>query len=82
MHTRSAAKRANANARYVAKRAANPKSNATKWVRKEGPFSPISARVFALHKTTYPVDPERCEEGSWSLCAELMNRLIAKGDHA
>jgi len=78
MPTRSAAKRANANARYIARRAAHPRSNAVRWIwdwDEDGAFTEVSARVFALHKTTYPIDVERAGDVNWSLVSELMNRV-------
>jgi len=77
MSCRSASKRANANARYIAKRAACPKSNAVRWISHEGgAFTEVTARVFALKFTTYPVDAERRQDVNWPLAAEMMNRAI------
>jgi len=83
MPCRSSAKRANANARYIANHAARPGSNALRWIGKEGGvFTDASARTFALHKTTYPVDPERCEEVNWSYASDIMNRSVNAEEYA
>jgi hypothetical protein len=83
MACRSSSRRANTNARYIAKRAARHGSNALRWISREGgAFTDTLARTFALHKTTYPVDPERCDEVSWSLASEIMNRLVNKEEYA